>query len=68
MGMQDFDYGTFKMAYDSDPTIQAMVHRFDANGIELKTKKTVDNPEVKKQQGGDTLKTSAMAATKRNLG
>lgn len=56
------------MAYDSDPVIQALVHRFSANGIELVTKNKTEKPEVGKASGGDTVKRSAMAATKRNLG
>lgn len=66
--MEEFDYGTFKMAYDADPVIQALVHRFSENGIELETKNKTEKPEVANAGGGDTLKTSAMAATKRNLG
>lgn len=30
------DYETFKSMYDSNPTLQAMVNNFDADGIELK--------------------------------
>ena len=38
LGQAEFDYDTFKQAYDSDPALQAIVHRFDANGVELKSK------------------------------
>jgi hypothetical protein len=37
-GQEEFDYNTFKMTYDSDPVVKALVQRFDKNGIELKTK------------------------------
>jgi hypothetical protein len=37
-GQEEFSYDSFKMAYDSDPVIQALTHRFDQNGVELKTK------------------------------
>lgn len=38
IGAEEFDYNTFKMAYDSDPVVQALTQRFDKNGVELKTK------------------------------
>ena len=56
------------MAYDSDPVIQALTHRFDSNGVELKTKNKIDNPEVDKKSGADTLKTAAMRSTNKHLG
>lgn len=43
IGAESFSYDTFKMAYDSDQVIQALTHRFDQNGVELKTKNTKDN-------------------------
>ena len=66
--MEEFDYGTFKMAYDKDPVIQALVHRFDSNGVELETENKTDKPEVGNKLGKDTLKTTAMRATNKNLG
>lgn len=68
MGMEEFDYNSFKMAYDSDQVIQALTHRFDGNGIELATKNKTDEPEAGKEPGGDSLKKSAMRATNKNLG
>ena len=38
IGQGTFSYGSFKAAYDADPTIQALTHRYDQNGIELNTK------------------------------
>lgn len=38
IGQETFDYGSFKAAYDADPTVQALTHRYDQNGIELNTK------------------------------
>ena len=40
VGQSEFNYDSFKMAYDSDPVIQALTKRFDKNGIELTTKKS----------------------------
>ena len=68
MGMEDFNYDSFKLSYDSDPVIQALTHRFDGKGIELKTKNTKDKPEVGKETGKDSLKTSAMRSTNKHLG
>ncbi len=56
------------MAYDKDPVIQALVHRFDTNGVELETENKTDKPEVGNKSGKDTLKTTAMRATNKNLG
>lgn len=68
IGMEEFSYDTFKMAYDSDPVIQALTHRFDGEGIELKTKSQKDEPEAGKKPGGDSLKTAAMRSTNKHLG
>ena len=38
MGQGEFTYDTFKQAYDTDPAIKAITHRFDQNGVELKSK------------------------------
>ncbi len=38
IGQETFDYGSFKAAYDADPTVQALTQRFDQNGVELSTK------------------------------
>jgi len=68
MGMEDFSYDSFKLAYDSDEVIQALTHRFDQNGVELNTKNRTDKPEVGKEPGGNTLKTAAMRSTNKHLG
>lgn len=39
VGSEEFDYNSFKQAYDTDPLTQGLVTRFDQNGVELKTKK-----------------------------
>ena len=68
IGMEEFSYDSFKMAYDSDPVIQALTHRFDDKGIELKTKNKTSNPEVGDKTGTDSLKTAAMRSTNKHLG
>ena len=67
--MEEFDYGTFKMAYDKDPVIQAFTHRYDQNGIELATsaqKKTnARSSEVEKDS--KVVSQMAKSATKRAM-
>lgn len=66
--MAEFDYNTFKMTYDSDSVIQALVHRFDGNGVELKTKNKTDQPVAGKKSRSDSLKTAAMRSANKHLG
>ena len=42
VGAEQFDYGTFKASYDTDPRVKTMTHNFNNKGIELKTKKNVE--------------------------
>lgn len=55
MGAEEFSYDSFKMSYDADPVIQALVKRFDQNGVELNTKRSKE--EVRQDQGdkGDAV-------------
>lgn len=47
VGAEQFDFGTFKAAYDTDPRIKTMIKNFDKDGIEPKTKNTrEDEPPV----------------------
>ena len=41
-GIQQFNYDTFKAAYDADPRLQELVKNFDKNTIELKQSETDD--------------------------
>jgi len=65
VGDEQFDYDSFKTSYDSNPQIQALVQRFDGNGIELKTK--TKNPKTPdgKDTGADNISKMAKAATAR---
>lgn len=67
--MEEFDYGTFKMAYDKDPIIQALVHRFDTNGVELETKAQKDQNvrAVEKEKDSKVVNQMAKSATKRAM-
>jgi hypothetical protein len=69
MGMEDFNYDSFKLAYDNDPVIQALTHRFDQNGVELITsaqKKTASR-EVDKEKDSKVVSQMAKSATKRAM-
>ena len=64
VGGEQFDYGTFKAAYDTDPRIKTMVHNFSQQGIEPKTKKNIDSGDAPQQDaGGDKVASMAKSAT-----
>ena len=64
MGVGEFDYDTFKMAYDADPIIQALVDRFDQRGISLATKKSKPAASTSDgQAGGSSVSQAAKRAT-----
>ena len=42
VGNPQFDFGTFKAAYDTDPRIKTMVKNFDKIGIEVKTQNELE--------------------------
>ena len=65
IGQEEFDYETFKLAYDADQNLANLVARFDQNGVELKTKaQSPDNPPVDGDTGSDTVAQMAQHATK----
>lgn len=64
VGAEQFDFGTFKAAYDTDPRVKTMVKNFDKVGIEPKTKNTLDNDGPQAEpEGGDTVSQMAQRAT-----
>ena len=67
VGGEQFDYGTFKAAYDTDPRIKTMVKDFSQQGIEPKTKKTINSDTGPTPDGG-AAKVSQMAKSATNLG
>jgi len=67
VGGEQFDYGTFKAAYDTDPRIKTMVKDFSQQGIEPKTKKTIDSDTGPTPDGGAD-KVSQMAKSATDLG
>jgi len=65
VGAEQFDFGTFKAAYDTDPRVKTMVKNFDKVGIEPKTAKTLDNdgPMAEPEGGADSVSQMAKRAT-----
>jgi hypothetical protein len=37
VGAESFNFDSFKMVYDTDPRVKAMIQNFDKDGIEPKT-------------------------------
>ncbi len=67
IGGEQFDYGTFKAAYDTDPRIKTMVANFSEKGIEPKTKKPAnDTPQG--DIDGSAEKVSQMAKSATDVG
>lgn len=69
VGQADFNYESFKQAYDTDPALQAIVKRFDENGVELKSKasKTSSAPSDI-DLSGKAVNQMAKSATARRQG
>lgn len=58
-----FDYGTFKAAFDTDPRIKTMVKNFSQDGVEVKTKNTIDDAPTGGEEGNDAVSQMAKRAT-----
>jgi len=56
-GRGQFDYETFKAAYDADPRLQELVTNFDKDKIEFKASEVDDVKNIKGNPGrpGDTV-------------
>jgi len=63
LGSEEFDYGTFKAAYDTDPRVKTMTNNFNKDGIEPKTAKTIDSKTNDVDQGKDDVEQMAKNAT-----
>ena len=68
IGQGSIDYGTFKQAYDADKTIQSLTHRYDTNGVELKTQNTSDSSEHAANNKSNVVSQTAKRATRRRIG
>ena len=63
-GREQFDYRTFKAAYDSDERIKTMVKNFNQEGITLKTDVDADTTEPQEDPGNTKVSQMAKRATK----
>ena len=63
IGDEQFDYDSFKNSYDTNPMIKQLIQRFDARGVELKTK--TKNPKKAQPGGEGEVAKMAKAATAR---
>lgn len=65
VGGEQFDYGTFKAAYDTDPRVKTMVANFNERGIVPATKTEApesEEPAPAGDRGGDTVNQMAKRA------
>ena len=63
VGAEQFDYGTFKAVYDTDPRIKSMIQNFSEKGIEPKTKQQTTNTPQGDTTGNNTVASMAKSAT-----
>jgi len=64
VGGEQFDYGTFKAAYDTDARVKTMVTNFNEKGIEPKTAQAVSKGDSPQQDAeGDKVSQMAKNAT-----
>ena len=69
VGSEEFDYDTFKAAYDADPLTQGLVKNFDENGVELNSKVSKDRTAPSDAEAGDkTVSQMAKRATAKARG
>ena len=65
-GREQFDYRTFKAAYDSDPRLKRMIKNFNQDGVTLKTDTDADTTAPQQDLGN--TKVSQMAKRATNVG
>lgn len=63
MGSEQFDYETFKLAYDSDPRIKPLVKNFDQEGITLSTDVEAEEQPQQGTVSNDSVSQMAKRAT-----
>lgn len=68
-GKEEFNYDSFKLTYDQDPVIQALVHKFNQNGVELSTKNTkTDTAPSDADPDRSSVNRAAKRATSKAMG
>ena len=64
VGGEQFDYETFKAAYDTDNRVKTMIRNFSEKGIDPKTKEEPDDvPQADSQDGFNTVSQRDKSAT-----
>lgn len=63
VGGEQFDYGTFKAAYDTDPRVKTMVANFNERGVTPVTK--AEAPEDETTQSEPTSRNTVNQMAKR---
>lgn len=63
-GSEQFDYRTFKAAYDSDERLKRMIKNFNQDGITLKTDTDADTSAPQQDTGNTKVSQMAKRATK----
>jgi hypothetical protein len=63
MGSEQFDYETFKLAYDSDPRIKPLVKNFDQEGITLATDAEAESAPQQQTTSKNSVSQMAKRAT-----
>jgi hypothetical protein len=66
VGGQALDYDAFKSAFDSNPSFQQLVDKFDDDGITVKTKNKMEPPGVPGNK--DKSKAAVNSSAKRAAG
>ena len=62
-GREQFDYRTFKAAYDSDERLKRMINNFNQDGITLTTDVDVDTTAPQEDPGNAKVSQMAKRAT-----
>jgi len=62
-GREQFDYRTFKAAYDSDERLKSMIKNFNQDGITLKTDVDADAEAPQEDPGNTKVSQMAKRAT-----
>lgn len=70
VGSEQFDFGTFKNAYDTDDRVKTMVKNFDKVGVEVKTQIELDGGDdsTTPSDGASGTSVSSMAKSATDLG
>lgn len=60
---EQFDYRSFKAAYDSDERVKSMIKNFDQQGLTLKTDTDADTDAPQQDTGNSKVSQMAKRAT-----